>query len=89
MACFCLDGSAVAEQLFEAGFGSPKGWRFHSGRRRQVLADGLKDLADKAGGGPVGEPYLAAGFADTQHFGGGAFLIGGEHDAERGNHGVE
>ena len=54
-----------------------------------MLADSLEELADEAVRRPVGQADLAAVLADADQFGGGAILVGREHDAEGRDDNVE
>ena len=65
------------------------GGDFAAGRRRQVFAERLEQLADEAVRRPVGEADLAAGLADAQQLGRGLVLVGREHHAEGRDDGVE
>src|SRR5262249_27639137 len=70
------------EQLGDARARPPQGRRLGAGRRRQGLADDLEDLADESLRRPVGETHPAAALAHADELGGGALLVGREHDAE-------
>ena len=54
-----------------------------------MLADGPEQLADEAVRRPVGEPDASTLPADACEFRCRLFLVGREHDAECGQHGVE
>ena len=77
------------EPLLQRCLGAPKSGRLHAGRRGQMLADGLEDLADEALRSPVCQGDLAAGTANTQKLGHGLHLVGREHHPKGRHHGVE
>ena len=74
LAALLEDGQLRLEELREARARAPQRRRLGTGWRREVLADGLEELADEAVRRPVGEADLAARPAHAQHFGGG--LVG-------------
>jgi hypothetical protein len=67
----------------------PEGGRRDAGWRRDVLADGLEDLADEALRRPVRHGDATTGAADAKHLGGDAGGVRREHAAEGREHGVE
>ena len=87
-----LSAATVAfepNRVVEMRLGAPQRRRLHAGRRRNVFADGLEQLADEALRRPVGQADLAARAADAHQFVRGLLLIRREHDAEGRKHDVE
>jgi hypothetical protein len=82
-------GGCGSKHLGKTVTRAPKRRRSHALRRRQVFAERLEQLADKAFRGPVGEADAAARSADAKEFHGRTLLIGREHHAERRDHDVE
>ena len=68
---------------------SPQCGRPGAGRRRQVFAECLEDLADEAFGRPVREPDVSPALQDSQQLGGCLVLIRRKHHAESGNNSIE
>src|SRR5438552_8366428 len=61
-----VDGHRFAEELLEARTGAPERGGFEARGRRQVLADGLEQLPDAAGGSPVAEADAALRLSDPR-----------------------
>src|SRR5882672_1319699 len=73
----------ATKQLTEAAFGSPKRGRLDPGRRRNVLADDLEELADETIGRPIGEADTATLANDARELGRSRFLVWSEHHTKR------
>ena len=79
-----ISAIVVAEQLAEAVLGAPLDRRAQPGRRRDVRADRLEQLADEALGRVRDEADPAAGPGDAGELARGLLLVRREHRAEDG-----
>jgi hypothetical protein len=90
VAAFAADlRGARTEQLDDVRLGAPQRRRLHTRRGADMRADHLEEATDETARRPVRERNAATGAQHAQHLAGGALVVGGEHDAEGGQHDVE
>jgi hypothetical protein len=80
---------SVSEQRPHVLLTAPERRRLDAGGRRDMFTNRLEHPAYEAVGGPAGDGDHAAGSAHPHELRRGALVVRREHDAERGDHGVE